>query len=87
MKEYKGYQIPDTYEEIAEYTKENLIRSGSMPTVPTLIYKVDQNVCITIPYTLEEFFDSKNDEEKKNTYIENYVKYVTLFIDNRTSSN
>lgn len=87
MKEYKGYKIPNTYEEISDHINQNMTRSAILLSVPNLTFRFNRDISITIPITLEDFFNAKDDEVKKKEYVGTYVRCITLFIDNRTASN
>ena len=80
MSNYKGYDIPDTIEEILE--KETDLRNPQNPMVPTLSYQLDDKF-VSIPVSLEDMTALSNgtDEDKKRI-TDVYVDTVKKFIDN-----
>lgn len=85
MREFKGYQIPDTYEEICNYVNENMVRNPMNPAIPTLMYKINDSAYVSIPITIENFFGAEKDETK-NTMVSSFVEAVTKYIDNKDIS-
>lgn len=80
MKEFKGYQIPNTYEEICNYVNENMIRNPMNPATPSLMYKINDGVYVSIPITIENLFGADKDETK-STMVSKFVETVIKYID------
>lgn len=49
---YKGYEIPNTFEEIVEISKHCVFGMGIR--IPSLQYRIDERIVINIPVTLDQ---------------------------------
>lgn len=88
MINYKGYDIPDTIEEINIYVSDSIANNMSQAIAPTIIYKFyniksNSKVTINTGITIEEFANAKTDEEKQNI-INNFISAIEEFIDHFT---
>ena len=85
MKEYKGYQIPDTYEEIKEYTNKHFIKDALLqPGIPSLSFTIEDSK-ISVPITIEEFANAEDNEFKRNLMVSTYVDCIIAFIAHKES--
>ena len=81
MIEYKGYKIPDNYDEIMKINKE-ANRPGVM--LPKIQYiDKDKMFCPLSTISLEEFDTSTVDASGKNGFVNDYIDIVKEYIDAR----
>ena len=85
MKEYKGYQIPDTYDEIA--ANQNAMNNDKPRSLlcETLSIYID-GVTFNTNISIERFAAAKTDSEKQEI-VDLFVQKVSEFIDWRNKVN
>ena len=79
MLNYKGYEIPGSYEEI----KESLEKHSSNPgfNIPTVCYYIRESLSINSTITLEEFKEAEGNKEKEIELANRFRDVVTSYID------
>lgn len=80
MTEYKGYNIPDTKEEIVEMNERLNATNANMTYLGSLLYDLN-GAKIDTGISFEEFSNLYNDDEKINKLIKEYYDIIVKFID------
>ena len=76
MINYKGYDIPDTIDEILDMTRRH--KQPTMSQLPSLIYHNEElNLHVNVPITIEEYASM---EKKEDEIVKIYTDIVKQFI-------
>lgn len=79
MLNYKGYEIPETFDEILKKATDTSPITG----YNGLIFNFERGIRIGIPITLEELQEAKGNKEEEDKIAKMYVDVVKTFIFNQ----
>lgn len=81
MLNYKGYNIPNTFEEMLE--NNTGIRSVFNPMIPCITYKLDEGIIINSGVLVEEAYNKDITDERKESLLEQYTFAIKAYIDQK----
>ena len=76
---YKGYSIPDSFDDIVELANKDIFNAGIM--LPCLQIKLNDNILMNIPVTLEEINNAKHNKEEQSKILNTTLQALKAYID------